>query len=268
MIAFADDALAPTDWGGALRTSLAPGTWVERYGKRWFMAQWTESDGRWIAGKLAFEHAADSELWDPVANDVRAIDALGTTVQSVPFVVDLESHRAAFELRSQTVRPGTFQGNMQALLVKASSLPWRVNLEGVTQAPWDEWSAHVERVTRLWITMSRPNPHSPIPEIEELFKKPGVKTAQIVVQGTDVPTDAALVDGGLAHAFDYGKVAAEAVVPGGHKESWRLSEEGSVRKDEAERDASGHVPASELQRLLEERARDEGTSAHSDESQS
>jgi hypothetical protein len=174
----------------------------------------------------------------------------------VPFVIDKTARRVAFELRSQTVRPGSFQGNFQALLGKASSLPWRINLEGVQQAPWEQWSGGVLRLTSLWITMRPPNPHSPIPEIEELWK-PGVKSALISIHGDSVPTDPKLIDGGLANAFDYGNVSAEAVLPDGHKESWTLAEEGGVRKDEAQRDETGHVPPDELKRLLEERRSEE-----------
>jgi hypothetical protein len=262
IIGFAESRLTSRNWGAALRESLTPGTCVERYGRRWYMAQWVDSpDGHWITGKLAFEQATESEIWDAERNDVKAVDSLGTPVQSVPFVIDIEQRRVAFELRAQTVKPGSFQGNIQALLATASVHPWRVTLEGVKQAPWDEWATSVKRVTSVWITMRTPNPHSPIPEIEELFKKPGVKVAQVVVQGDDIPTDASLVDGALGHAFDYGKVSAEAVVISDgaeHKESWSSEEEGGVLKDSAHRDESGHVPPTELQRLLLQRRPREG----------
>lgn len=261
MIGFAEGKLPANSWPEALRASLVAGTWVERYGRRWYMAQWQESgSGRWIIGKLAFEFVGEEPaVWDAEQNDVRTLDslAIGTRVQVVPFVIDSTAQRAAFELRSQTVRPGTFQGNLQALLVKASNLPWRVTLEGVKQEPWDEWHKRVERVTAIWITVKPPNPHSPIPEIEELFKK-GVKTGVISAHGDDIDVDGStLLEGALGNALDYGSASADAVVADAaavHKEHWRSEEEGGVRKDEAQRDESGHVPPAELQRLLEQRA--------------
>lgn len=267
-IEFAEGKLPPTKWTDALQSSLVAGTWVERYGRRWYMAQWT-ADGarRWIAGKLAFEFVGEEPaVWDAERKDVRTLDSLavGTRVQVVPFVVDAQAHRAAFELRAQTVRPGTFQGNLQALLVKASSLPWRVTLEGVAQAPWDEWHEGVERLTAVWITVKPPNPHNPIPEIEELFKK-GVKTAVISAHGDNIDIEGSkLLEGALGNALDYGSASADAVVAEDgktHKEHWRSDEEGGVRTDEAQRDASGHVASEELRRLLKVRAREEGSHA-------
>jgi hypothetical protein len=255
LVGFAEDALAPIRWGEALRASLVPGTRVERYGRRWFMCQWNQSDdARWIIGRLAFESTSDEPgIWDEERKDVRMIETLGMAVQVAPFVIDTQEQRVAFELRSQTIRPGTFQGNLQALLIEASNLPWRVKLEGVRQPAWEEWAKHITRLTAVWITMRPPNPHSPLPELEELFTK-GVNSAQIVARGDDIELeDAALLEAAFGHARDYGKISAEAVVED-HKEQWKSEEEGGVRKDEALRDDGGHVPPEELQQLLEHRA--------------
>jgi hypothetical protein len=261
LLGFGEGQIAPKDWGEALRISLRPGTTVERYGRRWFMAQWRESSsGPWIEGRLAFESTSEaSDIWDDERNDVRPIESLGMPVQVVPFVIDVENGRVAFELRTNVVRPGTFQGNFQALLVTASGLPWRVTLEGVRQPPWEEWERSVERLTKVWITMHRPNPHSPMKELEELFDR-GVKSAQVIAMGDDIDFDGAeLLAAAFAHARDYGRVSAEGVVEADDEtrtEQWKSEEEAGVRKDQAYRAPPGHVPPEELERLLEERSRE------------
>ncbi len=260
MIEFADDRLAPTNWAEALRSSLAPGTWVERYGRRWYIAQWNESrDGRWLDGRLAYERAGEERptIWDAERNDVREIP--GMLMQVVPYVVDMNERRAAFQLRGEAVKPGAFQGNFQALIQKASNLAWRIRLEGVPQLPWEEWrKTRVRHLTGMWITMTPPNPHTDIAEIEELFDR-GVSSAQMVARGTDIDLEGAdLLRVAFHHAQTYGKISAEAVTVDGGKEHWKSEEEGGVRKDEAERDPTGHVPPEELRRLLRHRADVEG----------
>ncbi len=262
-IKFAEGRIPPPDWDAALRASLLNGTWTERYGRRWYMAKWTESEsGRWIVGRLAFEYVGEpTSVWDEEENDVKTLDSLevGQQVQVVPFVIDTSSRRAAFELRAQTVRPGTFQGNLQSLLTKASAYPWRVVLEGVGQRSWEEWQERASRITKLWITVRPPNPHNPMPALVELFEA-GVASATVSVNGEDIKVEESeLLQGTLGNALDYGSVSADALVAEGgvHTEHWSLNEEGSVRKDETERDASGRVPTSELRRLLEERAKEE-----------
>jgi hypothetical protein len=259
LLDFHESRLSPEDWAEALRSSLVPGARVERYGRRWFMAQHADS-GRWIAGRLAFEAAGEeSGIWDEESKDVRMIDTLGTAVQVVPFVIDTQEHRAAFELRAQTVRPGTFQGNFQALLQKASNLPWRVTLEGVKQPPWEQWRGHVERLVAVWITIQPPNPHSPMEELEEVFDK-GVETATISALGDDIDLEGSeLLEAAFGHASDYGKITAHGIVTEGttrRKEEWQSKEEGGVRKDDARRDESGRVPIDELKRLLRRRSKE------------
>ena len=262
-IKFAQGKLAPKDWGAALRSSMKNGTSTDRYGRRWYMAKWTDDETkRWITGRLAFEYLGEEpSVWDENENDVRTLDSLavGKRVQVVPFVIDATARRAAFELRAQTVRPGTFQGNLQALLVKASSLPWRVELEGVKQHSWDEWQERAERITAIWITVRPPNPHNPIPALTQLFEV-GVKAATVQAHGDDIKVgESALLDGSIGNALDYGAISADGLVSEGgkvHKEHWQLAEEGGVRKDETHRDETGHVPTSELRRLLQERAKE------------
>lgn len=263
MIDFAEGKLTPKDWGVALRESLKNGTWTERYGRRWYMAKWTEDESkRWITGRLAFEYVDEEpSVWDEAENDVRTLDTLsaGKRVQVVPFVIDTTARRAAFELRAQTVRPGTFQGNLQALLVKASAHPWRVELEGVKQQSWDEWQERADRITAIWITVRPPNPHNPLPSLIELFEA-GVSSATVQARGEDIKVaESELLNGSVGNALDYGSLSSDALVTEGgkvHKEHWQLAEEGGVRKDETHRDETGHVPTSELRRLLQERAKE------------
>jgi len=257
MLEFADDRLAPTNWADALRTSLRPGTHVERYNRRWYITRWEESaNARWISGRLAYERATNdpNTVWDPETNDVREIP--GMPVGWVTYVIDLETQRLAFQLRGEAVKPGAFQGNFQALLQKASNLSWRVRLEGVKQMPWEEWRAtRVRRILQLWITVTPPNPRSDLPEIEELFES-GVTGATLSARGEDVILERSeLLREAFNHAQHHGKITAKAVTPQGDTEQWKSEEEAGVRKDAAQLDDTGHVPPDELRRLLERRAK-------------
>jgi hypothetical protein len=263
LLQFDERKLSPERWRDALEVSLVAGTSVERYGRRWYMAK-TETgrlESRWIVGRLAFEYVGeDPVVWDHDKHDVRTLDVLDglSRVRVVPFVIDTDNRRVAFELRSQTVRPGTFQGNLQALLGAASGLPWRVVLEGVDQRPWFEWSAAVSRITKLWITVKPPNPHNPIPEIEEMFKMAKVASGTIFARGEDIQVEqSALLDGSIGIALDYGSVSATAVISDGqgHErlEHWKSEHEGEVMKSAVKRDDDGRVSEAQLIDLLRSR---------------
>jgi hypothetical protein len=260
-LGFAEDALAPVDFAGALRSSLRPGTWVVRYGKRWYMAQSQDAGDRWIDGRLAFESATEDPMgiWDPEQNDIRPMDTVGKPVHSLDYVIDVRSQRVAFELRSQHVRPGTFQHNFQALLAKASNLPWRVILDGVDQPPFEEWVTGLDRLTQIWITMYPPNPHSPSEEINEVFDSAKASAATLRVEGDMVElSNAELIQASIAHARTYGKISAKGVDAKTQKQTeWATkTEESGVVIDAAPRDpATRRVSSRMLRSLLNRRSK-------------
>ena len=260
LLDFAEDTLSPHDFAAALRSSLVPGTWVVRYGKRWYMAQHRDSGDRWIEGRLAFESASEEPggIWDEQQNDIRPMDTVGRPVLPLDYVIDTRAKRVAFELKRPHVRPGTFQGNFQALLQNASALPWRVNLEGVEQPPWEEWVKRVDRVTDVWITMRPANPHSPAEEIQSVFDDAKASAAVLHVQGDDVEiSDSDLLVASLEHARLYGKISATGVLPAGGEEKWNTGqEESGVTTDSVPRDtATRHISLRQLRSLLNRRSK-------------
>lgn len=256
IVDFAEGTIPPTDWREAFLSSLVPGTRVTRYGRRWYLTRFDKSR-RWLRGKLAFESAGDdSGIWDEQTKDVRVIAG---AVQSVPYVVDLSERRVAFELRSQTVAPGTFQGNFQALLQEASGHPWRVTLEGVEQPPWEEWQARVERLVRIHLSLKPPNPHSPAEELEEAFEEANVNALTIGATGENIQLEnSELLQAAFGHSRDYGKVTATGIVRRGRRteeQKWTTAAEAGVVKDATLPDESGRVPQTEMERLLARRAK-------------
>ena len=90
-------------------------------------------DWGWISGRIGFEYPSSSVgVWDEQRKDYRSI----RPAQVTRYVIDTKTRRVAFELKSSTIKPWTFQGNFQALLNEDSGYQWRVTLEGLTQPSW------------------------------------------------------------------------------------------------------------------------------------
>lgn len=138
LIAFAEGSFPPADFEAALEASLVPGKTLLRYDRLWRMTRHTTKNG-WIFGRIGFEYPnATIGLWDEQTKDYRSIQP----GQLVRYAIDVQARRIGFELKSATVKPGTFQGNFQALLTRLG-LPVARGPRGVSQPPWEEWRAHV-----------------------------------------------------------------------------------------------------------------------------
>jgi hypothetical protein len=252
-VGFAPGAFAAADFSSAIEEDLRPGKYVLRYDRLWRLARHVTDDG-WIFGRLGFEYPDTPAvgLWDEDAKDYLRVQP----GQLVRYAIDIEARRVAFELKSQTVRPGTFQGNFQALLNKESPYRWRVMLEGVSQPPWEEWRATIARLTSITIRMKRPNPRYPGDLVEHMFEDAKLAAATIGARGDDVDLeDSQLLRESFELAQNYGSINAKGVVaPDGSKEEWRSSEEGAVEKAKVARDPeSQDIPPDEFRRILRER---------------
>ena len=188
-IELSDSTIQPADFVEALSGTLTiarnSGTSVERYNRRWRMGPHHIRSERWLYGRMGFESlTADSSISDQQKKDFLEV----RSGQVAPFAIDLERRRVAFELRSATIRPGTFQGNLQALLAKASGWPWRVRLEGLDQEPWEDWRGHVERITKLTINVKLPNPHFAPQDIliEDTFEAGKLGALKLAAKGDDI----------------------------------------------------------------------------------
>lgn len=252
LISVAADSFQPPSYADALDDALTPGKSVLRYNRLWRLPQHSIESG-WISGRIGFEYPNSSVgVWDDQQKDYRSI----RPAQVTRYMIDVASHRVAFELKSSTIKPWTFQGNFQALLNEESIYQWRVELEDLTQPTWDEWVESVSRVTDLRVRMERPNPRYPGKEIEHLFEDAKLSAATLAVQGDDVElTESELLVEAIRHAHrGYGRITAKGVAgTDGRKTEWR-SEDDLPERAQAERDpATGEVAADGLRQLLERR---------------
>lgn len=247
--------MAPSDFGVALEDALTPGKSVVRYNRLWRLPQHQSTDG-WITGRVGFEPPGnEAGVWDEGTKDYRDISA----AQLTRYMIDVSSHRVAFELKSSTIKPWTFQGNFQALLNADNGYQWRVTLEGIDQPPWEEWQDSVDRITSLRIKLVPPNPRYRGKEVEELIEGAKLSAATLAVQGDDIEiSESELLQESIQHyQAGYGSLTAKAVAEGDGKKKveWRSEEEGNVARERAIRDPeTNEVPPSELKPLLENRA--------------
>lgn len=245
--------MRPADFSSALDEALAPGKSVLRYNRLWRLTQ-HEIDGGWISGRIGFEYPSSSVgVWDEQRKDYRSI----RPAQVTRYVIDTKTRRVAFELKSSTIKPWTFQGNFQALLNQDSGYQWRVTLEGLTQPSWEEWEESVSRITDIRIKMERPNPRYPGKEVERLFEDAKLSAATLAAKGDDIDmTDSELIKEAFEHARrGYGSITAKGVSgPDAKKEEWRSEDEGEADREQAARDpVTDEVPPESLRHLIEQR---------------
>jgi hypothetical protein len=194
----------------ALLTSLVPGTTVTRYGRTWHMARYEVEDD-FVIGEIGFD-AATSPAWVEETKEFLVV----RPAQVAPFAIDLERMRVSFRLRGNAIKPGTFQGNFEALLNKAGSsydFRWTVRLEGVEQPPWEEWTERVDRITEVTATLVRPNPHYDFEEIERMFEGADLSEGTIRGKGDDIKTDGGgIIQAAIEYVLNgYGRLRAKAV---------------------------------------------------------
>jgi hypothetical protein len=253
-VGLADGSITPPDFEAALEDALRPGKSVVRYNRLWRLPQHESHDG-WITGRVGFEIPGnEAGVWDEISKDYRDISA----AQLTRYMIDVRDRRVAFELKSSTIKPWTFQGNFQALLNADDSYQWRVTLEGIDQPPWEDWQESVSRITNMRIKLVPPNPRYRGKEVEELIEGAKLSAATLAVQGDDIEiSDSELLKESIQHfQAGYGSLTAKAIVDGDgdgkKKVEWRSEEEGNVARERAIRDPeTSEVPPSELKHLLQ-----------------
>jgi len=222
-----------------------PGISVTRYDRIWRIGQWTTQPSGVITGRMGFEsREAATTIWDDLKNDfVPAHPRLG---QTSPFAIDPETLRIAFQLQGQTIRPWTFRGNFVALLRRASDYRWELHLDGVDQPSWETWTSSIDRLAKVHITMTRPNPRFNDAQIDHLFTDTKSAAVEIVLNASgdeSVDIDSyTFIEHCIDHASRYGNYDAvgEIQTASGkkRKETWKLSREGEVKTSDAPQDPS------------------------------
>lgn len=238
--------------GEALVESIVPGTTVTRYNRTWHMARY-EREGRHVMGHIGFD-VATSAVWDEALKDFLEVRPAQVTL----FAVDLEQMRVSFQLRGKAIKPGTFQGNFEALL-NAARTPyrWTVRLEGVEQPPWEEWRERVERITEVSATLVRPNPHYDFEEIERMFVEGKLAQAQIGGKGDNINPEGGILKAAIEYVLNgYGRLRAKGVtvvLGTGTPDAWNSDAESGVRKKEVPLDPeTGELAPEDLKEALDE----------------
>jgi hypothetical protein len=168
-------SLFPSNARENLIEDVRPATLIERYNRVWHMGQ-VNRDERFIYGRIGFEAAGDTTLWNETLQDFEEV--VLPQGKTSPFAVDLDELRVAFQLRTPFIRPKTFTGAFQSLLNEAAGeLRWQMQQE-VTVVSWEDWRRSVSRVTAIRFTLERPNPnYAGRRRVEELIE--GTNTAML-----------------------------------------------------------------------------------------
>lgn len=242
----------------ALEESLRPGKTVVRYDRLWRMAQHRTEDG-FIVGRIGFERSGQP-VWNEEEKDFDVGWGGGATSR---FVINTETFKVAFQLRTGLIAPGTFRYNFQALLNEETPWQWRVVLQGVAQPPWEDWRDEVDRVTKLTIKMVRPNPVFPGDQVEQLFqgaKLQAVNMAMTAPPDEGINLDDEFIEQAIELAKDHGSYKAEGVrVEDGQEfdEGWNSAAEGQAEKKRVPADPETGIPPDDV---LKEEAADDGAS--------
>jgi hypothetical protein len=248
------------DYREALKQSLVPGTMIERYGRRWYMGQWSQHANQDVLlGRIGFERRDTTELWDKSSNDFEpSIFRMG---QTSPFGIRLSDFNVVFQLRSNLIRPTTFTSNLQALLNEAAPIGrWRVSADIQGDVEWSDWSSSVDRIVELAVRVDRPNPSYPSKRVRELVEGTNARMAKIILQadaddlqGIDITDE--FVTAAIDHGLEYGWIHAkgEVSVDGETEQlAWKSESQGSVptrdvAADPATREAAEEALVDELQ---------------------
>ena len=219
----------------AIAGALVPGTTIDRHNRVWHMGQ-VRSEGNSLVGRIGFETANLTELWDEEAKDFRE-DTLPAGTTS-PFAIDPSAMRVAFQLRSGLIRVKSFTGALQGLMNAASPDDrWRVHQE-LEEVPFEAWAKTVERIVSLHIRIERPNPHyGDRKRVKELVEGANARMAELAwradpeaLDGLDVNDP--FIREAIAHSEHYGAYSATG-----------------ERQGEATRWVSEHEAAAELREL-------------------
>lgn len=236
-----------------LMKALVPGTQVEHRQREWILGRVVDA-GDIVNGKIGFERTGSGSRFDREVNDfVNQAREDGTYSL---FAIEVDTLRVAFQTRSQTIKPQSFVGALQALLNHASPTErWRVEHDR-TDEEFTEWLARVARIERVRVKVRRPNPRYRHDKVETLIEGLNADTAELKAkaapddpQGIDRNDD--LLQQLIGHADRYGSVDARGVDQEGHRveyHSSRKTEEVEVEVDPETKD----VPLETLRHYLKD----------------
>lgn len=200
--------------------SVVTGTHVEHYRRRWTMGP-SAVHGHSLVGTIGVqsETGGKADLWDDQLNDF-VEHSLPEGVKT-PWAINLRTMRIAFQLRKGIDKRQGFAGAFRRLLNEAGGAElWNVEPE-TAMAEWSDWVEAVDRITRLTVSLDRPNPHyGDRDEIEEAIEASHARKIRLTVEAQEGesidPDGPELLREGIEHAdAGYGRYTAVAEVGGG-----------------------------------------------------
>jgi hypothetical protein len=248
--------LPGADLAGALRDVIVPGTAASRYDRLWLMGQYEEDNG-YLFGRIGFQAAGTTELWNEQKKDFEEAQfPAGTTS---PFALRLATGELAFQRRPGTIRPTSFTGALQALMNEVSDYTrWRVEQESKT-VPWSDWISSVDRVAELRFHLERPNPnYKDRKRVEQIIEGANASVADLVLkashddaQGLDV--DDEIIRQAIDHATrKYGTFKAVGERSGEPEVAWKSDAEVVPERTIGADPATREAPHGGLRKELED----------------
>lgn len=139
-----------------LRQALDPDREVDYYGRIWRLSQ-PRVDGNFLYGKLGFARGARAEEvhYDESLHDFVEEDAPSRQGNFSHFVVSLSSQIIAFEEKGTDLSRQSFLNAFGQFLAQRG---YEVVLMSDSRS-FDAWLNEVDRVTRFYVTLKRPNPN-------------------------------------------------------------------------------------------------------------
>lgn len=209
----------------ALRESWRPGASVTRYGRRWHLTKIVSETNDLEIGRIGF--VADDELstlqFDPETNDFVFGEAPSGVV--VPFAIRKSDGAIAYQLRPGIVREKTFTGALEGLLSSTSSVNvWSIE-SYVDQRDFPQWLSDYPHVTRMDVTLDRPNPNYHGRQwLESAVEGVHTESLRLVakaIEGDALETDSELFQQAVDHVSEgYGNATIVGRDDGGTESTW------------------------------------------------
>lgn len=188
-----------------LRSALVPATMVTRYRRDWRLGQ-VSFQRQTVLGRIGYMSDERVDSWDEGMQDFhRTAVRLG---QASPFALHLGTGRLAFQVRT-TISVNAFAGAFALILAAGSQVPdWAVQVEEEPET-FEEFKRSVDRVERLTLTLTPPNPNwKGRKNAEAIVGNTASDQVVMSLVGGNINTDADVARELIDHAAEYGNVSA------------------------------------------------------------
>lgn len=203
-----------------LEASLARGTHVEHYGRRWIMGPVSLRGGCYVGTVgVGSDDGGSARVWDYETEDF-----VTTTVpegETTPWALRISTLQLAFQLKPRINKPQGFASGFRRLLNESAGEDfWSVQVE-TSEDDFETWVGELDRLERFSIRLDRPNPNYADREnVEEIIEEGHIEKVQVAAIAADGesmdPMNVELFREGIAHVdAGYGRYRAQGRVGGG-----------------------------------------------------